>query len=174
MGATKNFTEILQIRTKSMKEQHSRRKAFEGDTSTSRPPRKRGAGGVSGRMLDDADLSSLEQGEAPPASDLESQELAQRDMTDQYLKSRADDVQAIEGNIRELMELYKRLGGLLAEQEELTIRIDQNMDDAVQNMASGEKELVKTLDSVSGSHMLIIKIFAILIAFLIIFVGFIL
>lgn len=52
-------------------------------------------------------------------------------------------------------------------------RIDANMDSALDNIDRGHGELLKYYDSISGSRWLILKIFAVLLAFLIFFMIFV-
>jgi len=52
--------------------------------------------------------------------------------------------------------------------------IDDNMDSALDNMDKGHRELVTLYDSISGGRRwLILKIFAVLLAFLIFFMVFV-
>ena len=47
------------------------------------------------------------------------------------------------------------------------------MSDALEHMDKGHNELVKYYDSISGSRWLILKVFAVLLAFLIFFMIFV-
>ena len=59
------------------------------------------------------------------------------------------------------------------EQGELTIRIDENVDDTLANVDSAQAQLLRYLNSISSNRWLVMKIFAVLLVFLIIFVVFI-
>jgi len=238
ISTTKNFQEVLQVRTQALKEQHQRRKQFEqaggSDSSAAsaasaapaaaRPAtaalsddggasignaqvRKRvgGAGGSNpfdalmsqaasaaakqssssangGGTLgapdwestsadDDAPLSFV----TPGAGGVQAQDMvvASRDQTDEYLSSRTRAVEDIESTIVQLGEMYQRLVHIVGMQEETVITIDSNMDQALEHMERGQQELVNYYDSIKGSKWLIIKVFAVLLAFLVFFMVFV-
>jgi hypothetical protein len=54
---------------------------------------------------------------------------------DQYLSSRAEALQNVERTITELGGIFQQLATMVAEQGELAVRIDENVDDAVANVA---------------------------------------
>jgi syntaxin 5 len=95
------------------------------------------------------------------------------DTSDSYLQSRAQAVESIESTIHELGDMYKRLVSIVGMQEEITLRIDANMDATLINVESGHNELLKYFDRMSSNRWLIMKIFAVLIAFLVFFMVFI-
>jgi len=124
---------------------------------------------------DDAELSFITPA-AGGMGGLQSQQQAQQaaqDQTDEYLSSRARAVEDIESTIAQLGGMYSRLVGLLAEQGEVAVTIDSNMDDALAHMESGHSELLKFYDNIKGGKWLIIKVFAVLLAFLIFFMIFV-
>ena len=59
------------------------------------------------------------------------------------------------------------------EQGELAIRIDENIDDSLASVDSAQAQLLKYLNSISSNRWLIMKVFAVLVAFLIVFVVFV-
>ena len=59
------------------------------------------------------------------------------------------------------------------EQGELAIRIDENVDDTLANVDSAQAQLLKYLNSISSNRWLIMKVFFVLMLFLIIFVVFV-
>lgn len=124
-----------------------------------------------GTSMDDADeeLSFL----TPGASASQLMLDAPQDQTDEYLSSRAQAVEDIEGTIVQLGAMYARLVHIVGMQEEITLRIDANMDQALDHMDRGQNELVKYYDSIAGGRWLIIKIFAVLLAFLVFFMVFV-
>jgi syntaxin 5 len=228
MSTTKNFQEVLQVRTQALKEQHQRRKQFEtggggggssssasassaaAATSSNAAPavgnaqvRKRVGltgfdalmsqaasaaakqqqqqnGGIVGpdneaptRDDDDSELSFMTPG---AAGGIQSQQLVQQqaqDQTDEYLSSRAKAVEDIESTIVQLGEMYARLVHLIGMQDEVVVRIDTNMDHALEHMDKGQQELFKYYDSIKGSKWLIIKVFAALLAFIVFFMIFV-
>ena len=93
--------------------------------------------------------------------------------TNEYLSSRATAMESIESTIHELGSMYTRLTSLVAQQEEVIVRINSSLDDTSVNMERGHQELLKYFDGISGNRMLILKVFAILIAFLVFFMIFV-
>lgn len=90
----------------------------------------------------------------------------------QYYRQRADAVREIETAVTEVGELFHDFARLVHEQDELVVRIDSNVDDALSNVNAGSNELMRYLASLSSNRGLILKIFAVLFVFLIFF-GFV-
>ena len=59
------------------------------------------------------------------------------------------------------------------EQGELAIRIDENVDETLSNVDSAQDQLLKYLSSISSNRWLIMKIFFVLMVFLVVFVVFV-
>jgi len=59
------------------------------------------------------------------------------------------------------------------EQGELTIRIDENIDDTLANVDSAQAQLLKYMNSISSNRWLVMKVFAVLLFFLFVFIFFI-
>ena len=59
------------------------------------------------------------------------------------------------------------------EQGEMAIRIDENVDDTLANVDSAQAQLLKYLNSISSNRWLIMKVFFVLMMFMMIFVVFI-
>ncbi|VDD83223.1 unnamed protein product [Mesocestoides corti] len=95
-----------------------------------------------------------------------------RDQTDNYLSARYDTVRTIEHTIVELGEIFQQLATMVHEQEESVERIDSNVGESVAAIESGHTELLRYLQSVSSNRWLMIKVFAILLAFFVFFVIF--
>ena len=93
--------------------------------------------------------------------------------TDAYLSSRAQATETIESTIHELSGMYTRLTSLVQQQEEVVVRIGENLDETSLNVERGHQELLKYFDGISGNRMLILKVFAILIVFLVFFMIFV-
>jgi len=92
---------------------------------------------------------------------------------DTYLQSRAEALQNVERTITELGGIFQQLATMVAEQGEVAIRIDENMDDTLQNVDSAQAHLLKYLNRISSNRSLILKIFLVLMVFLVLFVVFI-
>lgn len=94
------------------------------------------------------------------------------DQQDDYIQDRADTMKNIESTIVELGGIFTQLAHMVKEQEEIVHRIDSNTDDAVMNVEAAHSEILKYFQSVTSNRWLMIKIFAVLILFFIIFVVF--
>ena len=94
-------------------------------------------------------------------------------MTSDYLESRTEAVQKIESTQQELATMYQRLATLVAVQNEMTLRIDSQMDTVLENVKAGHNSLLKTLENVSGNRWLILKMFVALIICSIFFIVFV-
>jgi len=152
---TKSFAEVLQIRTKTLKEQHHRQKNF-GDPASALPRSK------ANRFVDDVPSQET--------SAAQEQMVVREDV---YLSSRALQVENIEGMIHELGQMYVKLTSIIDQQGELAIRIDENMTMALENTELGHNQILIALDRVSQSRWLLLKVFAVLITFATFFVVFI-
>lgn len=198
MTTTKSFQEVLQVRTTNLKEQNQRRKQFEagaggatGSSSSSSlsatgnaAVRKRGGNPFDALMNQAAShKATMVSGDNEATTEdalvgpdlLQSQSLlvAAPLEQDDYLTSRAQAVENIESTIVELGEMYKRLVHIVGMQEEITLRIDANMDDALEHMDKGHHQLLTYYESISGNRWLILKVFAVLLAFLVFFMIFV-
>ncbi len=59
------------------------------------------------------------------------------------------------------------------EQGEMAMRIDENVDDALANVDAGQAQLLKYLNTISSNRWLIMKVFFVLMVFLVFFLVFI-
>ncbi len=92
---------------------------------------------------------------------------------DGYLHDRAAAVESMEKTILELGGMYKKLSTIVCMQEDVVLRIDANMDDTLEHMDKGHNELLYYLDHIGSNRTLILKVFAVLLVFLIFFMLFI-
>jgi syntaxin 5 len=92
---------------------------------------------------------------------------------DAYLASRAEALQQVERTIAELGGIFQQLATMVAEQGELAVRIDENLEDANSSVESAQQHLMKYLQRVSSNRWLAMKVFAVLLFFLVFFVVFI-
>ncbi|KAK4388892.1 syntaxin [Sesamum angolense] len=89
------------------------------------------------------------------------------------MQSRAEALQNVESTIHELSSIFNQLATLVSQQGEIAIRIDENMDDTLANVEGAQGALLKYLNSISSNRWLMIKIFFVLIFFLMIFLFFV-
>lgn len=90
----------------------------------------------------------------------------------QFARRRTEDVMQIEAAVTEVNELFHDFTRLLREQEDVVVRIDANVDVAVQNVNAGSNELLRYLGYLNSNRSLIMKILVFLFFFLIFF-GFV-
>jgi len=171
---SKDFKNVLEVRTENMKQQKSRREQFsQGSVAESLP-----ATAMVGNSLLNKDNSYVPhvQNSDSVALDMtafqgnQAQSMIQEN--DEYIKTRATAMESIEQTIVELGGIFQQLAHLVSEQEEQIKRIDMNVEDTELNVEAAHGELLKYFQSISSNRWLIIKIFFVLIVFFITFVVF--
>lgn len=195
MSATKEFKEVLTMRTENLKVHESRRQLFSStaskdssnpfvrqrplatrsaaaSTSSSPPPWANGS--PSSSQL----FPRKQDGESRPLLQQQQhhQQQQQQQMVplqDRYMQSRVEALQNVESTIHELGNIFNQLATLVSQQGEIAIRIDENMDDTMANVEGAQGALLKYLNSISSNRWLMIKIFFVLIFFLMIFLFFV-
>ena len=75
--------------------------------------------------------------------------------------------------LAELGGIFQQLATMVAEQGELAVRIDENVNESVANVDNAQTQLLKYMNSISSNRWLIMKIFGVLISFLVFFIVFI-
>lgn len=180
---TKEFQEALTIRNDNLKSQTDRRNLFSAqpraraDESAQFLPVRRsrqGSGNLKGNLqggADDAEASSSEQ--QPLLQQQQQQQLMLSAPQDNYLASRNQALHEVESAIRDIGGIFQQLAHMVEEQGELAIRIDENVDETLSNVDSAQDQLLKYLNSISSNRWLIMKIFFVLMLFLVVFVVFV-
>ncbi|GER32510.1 syntaxin [Striga asiatica] len=192
MSTTKEFKDVLTMRTENLKVHENRRQLFSSSVSKNptnpfirqRPLATMSAAGTSSspplpwassREPSSQMLSKNQvDGESQPL--LHQQQNQQQQMVplqDSYMQSRAEALQNVESTIHELSSIFNQLATLVSQQGEIAIRIDENMDDTLSNVEGAQGALLKYLNSISSNRWLMIKIFFVLIFFLMIFLFFV-
>lgn len=173
--ATAQFKDVLTQRTDSLKHHRERRALF---TSSADPEagmpllarhRAAAANGSQGGFQTAA--PSFLTGPTPQQQ--QQQQLALANPQDTYLSSRAEALRNVENTIVELGGIFNKLSELVAEQGELAIRIDENMDDTLHNVNSAQQQLLKYLHGLQNNRWLVLKVMGVLMLFLLLFVFFI-
>ncbi|XP_004501273.1 syntaxin-32-like [Cicer arietinum] len=182
MSTTKEFKDVLTMRTENLKVHENRRQLFSSTASKdSANPF------IRQRPLATKSTASTSSAPAPPwASGKqvggESQPLLQQQqqqqqqivpLQDSYMQSRAEALQNVESTIHELSNIFNQLATLVSQQGEIAIRIDENMDDTLANVEGAQGALLKYLNSISSNRWLMIKIFFVLMFFLMVFLFFV-
>lgn len=173
------FKSVLEVRTENLKEQKSRREQFtsQAPMSSSMPPSA--MSGHTGSILLQDEANSMNGGQDVAINmdslerDRYQQQLQLIEETDTYIQSRADTMQNIETTIVELGSIFQQLATMVKEQEEMVQRIDSNVEETTLNVEAAHGEILKYFQSVTNNRWLMIKIFAVLIVFFIIFVVFV-
>ncbi|KAK4485864.1 hypothetical protein RD792_008512 [Penstemon davidsonii] len=192
MSATKEFKEVLTLRTENLKVHENRRQLFSSSASKNptnpfvrqRPLAAKSAASTSAAPpLPWANSAQSSSQFSKNQVDGESQPLLQQQqnqqqqqlvpLQDSYMQSRAEALQNVESTIHELSNIFNQLATLVSQQGEIAIRIDENMEDTLANVEGAQGALLKYLNSISSNRWLMIKIFGVLIFFLMIFLFFV-
>ncbi|GFQ95584.1 syntaxin-5 [Trichonephila clavata] len=168
-----NFREVLEVRTENLKHEKSRRDKFtEANVSGTLPSAI--AGKTGSVLLSDESVNANQRGDFTINMDTQyHQQLQLIDEQDSYIQNRADTMQNIEATIVELGTIFQQLAHMVKEQEEIVQRIDSNVEESHLNIEAAHSEILKYFQSVTSNRWLMIKIFAVLIVFFIIFVVFV-
>ncbi|KAJ0984101.1 hypothetical protein J5N97_002457 [Dioscorea zingiberensis] len=193
MGATKQFKDVLTARTENLKAHENRKQIFstkpsrenplmhQPKTVSEPPPWSNAASSLPSSGIPSNGLQQGNQlrrrlaAESTPSHQTEMSMMQQVvPRQENYTQSRAVALQNVESTISELGGIFTQLATMVAQQGELAIRIDDNMDDSLANVEGARSALLKHLTQISSNRWLLIKIFAILILFLLFFVFFVL
>ncbi|KFK39739.1 hypothetical protein AALP_AA3G281600 [Arabis alpina] len=194
MDTTKEFKDVLTLRTENMKIHENRRQLFSSNASKEstnpfvrqRPLASRSAASEPAPLpwANGSSSSSSQlvprQGEAESSPLLQQSQQQQQQqqqqmvpLQDTYMQSRAEALHNVESTIHELGGIFTQLATMVSQQGEIAIRIDQNMEDTLSNVEGAQSQLARYLNSISSNRWLMIKIFFVLIAFLMIFLFFV-
>ncbi|CAN8065416.1 unnamed protein product, partial [Agarophyton chilense] len=168
LGATADgFKKVLKMRTDSLAAQHDRRSHFMSNTTDAlifAPPAANVALDLGQGSLG---ASSNFQSSQPPTHPARPVAMVTAPRETTYHQARADAVKQVESTIVELGQIFNQLATMVSEQGELVERIDANVDDTVSNMNAGQNQLMIYYNSIAGNRALILKVFAVLLAFLV-------
>jgi len=173
-STTKDFKEILQVRTENLKTQQERRQKFTGSTTIS------GAGAPPTTTTRAASESSLLRSNVDdlPESPAKTHDAVVLQMPmvlqqEEYTSSRLNAVENIERTIGELQGIFVQLANLVAQQGDMIERIDADITTSMIHVDKGHGALIEALRKVSSNRWLVLKLFFVLILFIIIFVVFV-
>lgn len=194
--ATKEFKNVLELRTDNLKVHAERKSLFDSGGSGSsvqrmavppglQPgasflPRRGGIGnGMGGADINagsgigGAGVGVGASGQGIFQSQQQDQALLQQNTQDAYLTSRQDALQDVESTIVELGNIFQQLSHMVHEQGEMAVRIDENMDETFTQVEAGQAQLLKYLNTMSGNRWLMLKVFGLIMAMLVFFLMFI-
>ncbi|XP_048227911.1 syntaxin-32 isoform X2 [Ricinus communis] len=162
MSATKEFKEVLTMRTENLKVHENRRQLFSSTASKDstnpfvrqRPLASRSTANASPAPPPPWANGSASSSQLFPSkqTDGESQPLLQQQrqqqqqmvpLQDSYMQSRAEALHNVESTIHELSNIFTQLATMVSQQGELAIRIDENMDDTLSNVEGAQNQLVR-------------------------------
>ncbi|KAB2618507.1 hypothetical protein D8674_014376 [Pyrus ussuriensis x Pyrus communis] len=158
MSATKEFKEVLTMRTENLKVHENRRQLFSSTTSKEstnpfvrqRPVAARSAANASTAPPPWAnDSASSSQLFPRKQTDKESRPLLQQqqqqvvEQQDTYMHSRSEALQNVESTIHELGNIFTQLATMVSQQGELAIRIDESMDETLSNVEGAQGQLAR-------------------------------
>ena len=81
-------------------------------------------------------------------------------------------MESIESSISQLGQIFSQLAHLVQEQGEMITRIDSNVEHTSINVEAAHTELLKYFNNISKNRWLIIKVFGVLMAFIVFFIVF--
>jgi syntaxin 5 len=89
---------------------------------------------------------------------------------DAYLQSRDTALTQINATIQELGGIFAQMAEMVQQQGELAVRIDENVDNVVTNVDAAQAQLLRYLQTISSNRWLVLKVFAILLVFILLFI----
>ncbi|KAJ3148488.1 cis-Golgi t-SNARE syntaxin [Geranomyces michiganensis] len=197
LATTSNeFKNILEIRTENMKEQKTRRDQYSSFTGGAQVGGGiMGGGGAVGSSTDsplyDPERRSTPQpytaGQPPAGGEvvidfgsagvMNQQQQQQQSLVPtnaainmEIIESRSQAIESIEATIAELGQIYRNFAAMVASQREMVQRIDENVLDTEMNVEGAHNQLLKYYHNISSNRWLMIKVFAVLIVFFMMFV----
>eukprot|EP00300_Choanocystis_sp_HF-7_P041062 c7681_g1_i1.p1 GENE.c7681_g1_i1~~c7681_g1_i1.p1 ORF type:complete len:221 (-),score=48.44 c7681_g1_i1:21-683(-) len=143
-----SFDNVLRLRSDNLKSQESRRKTFSAPSA----------------MLPPSHVPLM----TPPPNSHGHHQLALQTDSD-YLQSRGTMVEQVESHIVELGQIFSQLSQLVADQDELFQRIDENVNDTLINVEGAHNNFLTYYRNISSNRKLLLSMFAVLIIFIFIF-----
>ncbi|KAJ3038635.1 cis-Golgi t-SNARE syntaxin [Rhizophlyctis rosea] len=88
----------------------------------------------------------------------------------ELIESRSQAIESIEATIAELGQIYQHVAQMVASQREQVQRIDENVMDVETNVIGAHGELMKYYQNISSNRWLMMKVFAVVVIFFLVFV----
>lgn len=171
---SKGFKGVLEMRTENLKQQKQRREQFSASSPVSSSSSRQSFTGDGAASV----LLRSEQTDGHTSLDMTSlqrnqqQEMQLIEQQDTYIQERADAMENIHSTIVELGSIFRQLAEMIKEQEEQVIRIDANVSETQSNVEAAHSELLKYFKGITSNRWLMVKIFAVVLVFFIIFIVF--
>lgn len=195
MSATKRLQDVLTTRTENIKAHENRKHIFSTNVSrenpflrqakpmTEPPPWSNPSNAFANSQPSALPPNGVQVGnqlrrrpavDNTPSQHMEMSMLQQvNPRQENYTESRAVALHNVESTISELGGIFTHLATMVAEQGELAIRIDDNMDESLNNVENARGALLRNLNRISSNRWLMMKIFAVVIFFLVVFILFV-
>ncbi|KAK6227846.1 hypothetical protein SCA6_000186 [Theobroma cacao] len=195
MGATKHLQDVLTARTENIKAHENRKQIFSKNASRENPFQRQTESVTEPPPWSSSSTASgsLPQSGLPPNGVQAGSQLRRRPAVDgtpshhmemsmlqqvvprqeHYSQSRAVALQNVESTISELSGIFTHLATMVAQQGELAIRIDEDMDQSLANVEGAHNALLRHLNQISSNRWLLIKIFIAIVFFLVVFIIFV-
>jgi syntaxin 5 len=119
----------------------------------------------SAALLTPLDIQRMEQ-------EMGDQQMLQLIPDSSYVQSRAEAMSTVEKQMVELGSVFSKLAGLVHEHRELVSRVEDNVEDAQSNMLLSMNALTDTLTHLRSNKALMMRLFSVLVLFIIFFVVF--
>jgi len=182
-NTTKSFSTVLQLRTENLKTQQKERETFTGSllgndgAAATSPLHARKSASTLYKPANSGDVSIFlggedQQQQQQQAAPHQQQLTLHMGASDRYIVSRAQAVQSIERTMVELQSIFSNLASIVNEHGQLIQRIDADIDVSARNVDSAQSEFLKYLSGISNNRWLIMKVFAILFVFIVLFIVF--
>ncbi|KAF6251783.1 t-SNARE [Scenedesmus sp. NREL 46B-D3] len=179
--ATQEFKDVLTMRTENLKVHKERRQLFSSQPDSAAALLERApllaSSSSSSREQQLAGSSGSSSSARPSAAHLGGQLLQQQQQLapqeSSYQSSRAEALHNVEATIVELGSIFTQLAEMVAAQGEMTQRIDENVEETLGNVDNAKAQLMKYLNNISGNRWLMMKVFMVLMLFLVVFIVFI-
>eukprot|EP01122_Echinamoeba_exundans_P005515 TRINITY_DN1566_c0_g1_i1.p1 TRINITY_DN1566_c0_g1~~TRINITY_DN1566_c0_g1_i1.p1 ORF type:complete len:294 (+),score=67.57 TRINITY_DN1566_c0_g1_i1:332-1213(+) len=163
MQATERFRKVLEVRTENLKSQQERKEKFIGS---------RRAGAVPVYQPFNPAMDADGGADDAPGDDDVSISLPLVQTRDQFLQQRSQSIRAVEGTINEIKGIFTELSVLTMQQDEMIRSIEDDLEDVSMNVEEGHKQLLQYLPKVAQNRWLYLKIFGVLLFFMILFLVF--
>jgi len=89
-----------------------------------------------------------------------------------YMRQRADAMSQVEASIVQLGTIFNKLAVMVSEHQELVQRVEDNVEEANENIMLSLSTLTNTLTSMRTNRALMFKIMAVLFIFVVLFITF--
>ncbi|CDR96874.1 SYNTAXIN, putative [Babesia bigemina] len=159
---TKSLKDALYQRAQIMIQQESRRKMY----SHSDLDRNAMSSGYGRRRF-----TMQQPDEGGQQFDIESGEL-ERPSRSVIADAKAEALANVQRAISELTQIFQRVTTMVTQQDEMIQRIDADTEESLNNVISAQNELSRYYKRISSNRTLLLKIFFILVAFVIIYIVF--